>query len=613
MLKQATPCILFILMVLNSLFMGAQELNIPQPDTKENQKKIKGIADSLMFINPELSLNLFHKAMQMAKRIDYDKGLAKTEVSLGYYYIRYNNFDSASFFLNKAIEYGRKAENVNIHLNSINALAEIYMDHMKMEQAHALLNEGLQIAAKADNPEYEAMIYNGLARLLSREGRHDTAVALYYCSKEIYKSVGKTVDEVRVLDNMASTLNKAHQSAEALPLLKEAVRLSKSLEDQSVYSNSLTNLAICYKKMDSLKKAEGLYKKVLNLSRDNERSMAVDLMNLGILYIRMEKYPKAMQYLDSSYYFCKKHEITYGFLLYAQQKGKVFMKLNNYDSAIYYTQKAIQLSKPYQLFKEQSQMMMQLYEMYRDLGQDDSALKYFVDYSALKDSLHNADVRKQLAEIENKYEHEKNLKQIAELNEENLKIKSHRKMLLFIGIILILLLSLFYVYRVFRHRNKILKLKLIEEEKEKLDIEVKTKEKELALNAMHMIRMNDIAYKVASRLQLVSRRVSAQNRELLEEAVKEMEVCAPDEIWNEFETRFKNVHQGFYKILNQEHPDLSPTEIKICSFIRLNMTSKDIAAITNRSVRTIESTRNSIRKKIGLNPDESLAKYLLSL
>ncbi|MCF8365988.1 MAG: LuxR C-terminal-related transcriptional regulator [Bacteroidales bacterium] len=60
------------------------------------------------------------------------------------------------------------------------------------------------------------------------------------------------------------------------------------------------------------------------------------------------------------------------------------------------------------------------------------------------------------------------------------------------------------------------------------------------------------------------------------------------------------------------HPELSPTEIKICSLIRLSMTSKDISILTNRSIRTVESTRSSIRKKLNLGSDTSLSGYLLS-
>ncbi len=265
------------------------------------------------------------------------------------------------------------------------------------------------------------------------------------------------------------------------------------------------------------------------------------------------------------------------------------------------------------MLKEQSEIQDKLYKIYKDLGNIDSALFYFESYSTLRDSLHNKDVRQKITELEQKFEQEKNLKQIAELNKLNFEIKSNQRILVLGALIIILFLITLFLYRIFRQRNRVLQIRLVEKEKEALEVELKTREKELTINAMHMIRTNDIALNVAKRLKLISRRVSAQNRELLAETVNELEVNAPAEIWNEFETRFKNIHQGFHKKLNEKHPGLRPTEIKICSFIRLNMTSKDIAILTNRSVRTIESTRNGIRKKLALEQCDSLTKYLLSI
>ncbi len=580
-------------------------------DSKENVLILENMTDSVFYTDPGQAFYYLLQRLKMSERIGYEEGAAKAKVSLGYYYHHMEKYDSAKYYLMAGLKYGRKADNINVLINSINAIGNLYTDNMMFDSMLLLFNEGLEKSLLDKNKEYQAVMYYGLGRLFTHEGRFDTSVALFQSAIDIYRTKGDTTNELTVLNTMAASIMDAGQTERALPMLKEAVRLSEHLQPQSIYLNSLTNLAICYKNLDSHQKAEELYLKVLALEKGKPAMMSRDLMNLGILYLNMERYQKAGFYLDSSFRICQRLELAYGFVLYNLYKGNLFKAQKNYDSAIVYLDEALNLAKPYHLITEQLEMTLSMYEMYADLKQHDSALKYYISYSTLKDSIHNEDVRKQLAEIENKYEHEKDLKQIAELNEENLRIKSHQKMLALAGIAVVFLLSLFYAYKVFRHRNKILKLKLIEEEKEKLNIEVKTKEKELALNAMHMIRMNDIAYKVSSRLQLVSRHVSAQNRELLEETVKEMEVCSPDEIWNEFETRFKKVHQGFYKELYKKHPDLSPTEYKVCSFIRLNMTSKDIAAITNRSIRTIESTRNSIRKKFGLNPDESLATYLL--
>lgn len=84
-------------------------------------------------------------------------------------------------------------------------------------------------------------------------------------------------------------------------------------------------------------------------------------------------------------------------------------------------------------------------------------------------------------------------------------------------------------------------------------------------------------------------------------------------VWEEFETRFSKVHDEFYKKLRINYPQLTPTEIKICAFLKLNMNTKDIASLTNRSPRTIENTRQSIRKKLTIDAETNLVNFLLDL
>ncbi|MCX6277659.1 MAG: hypothetical protein NT004_06160, partial [Bacteroidetes bacterium] len=83
--------------------------------------------------------------------------------------------------------------------------------------------------------------------------------------------------------------------------------------------------------------------------------------------------------------------------------------------------------------------------------------------------------------------------------------------------------------------------------------------------------------------------------------------------WKEFDVRFEQVHQDFSARLLVQNPALSPSEIRICSFLRLNMTTKDIALLTNRSIRTVENTRNNIRAKMKLQPEVNLVSHLLGI
>ena len=68
-----------------------------------------------------------------------------------------------------------------------------------------------------------------------------------------------------------------------------------------------------------------------------------------------------------------------------------------------------------------------------------------------------------------------------------------------------------------------------------------------------------------------------------------------------------------HKNLNKMYPDLTPNEIKICAFLRLNMSTKDISAITHQSVKSINMARFRLRKKLDIESDENLIGFLMKL
>jgi DNA-binding CsgD family transcriptional regulator len=99
----------------------------------------------------------------------------------------------------------------------------------------------------------------------------------------------------------------------------------------------------------------------------------------------------------------------------------------------------------------------------------------------------------------------------------------------------------------------------------------------------------------------------------IQDIMREMQSNIDHTVWNEFEVRFQQVHNDFYQKLIEKYPDLTPNEIKICAFLKLNMTSKDISAITFQSVKSIQVARNRLRKKMGIERDENLVLLLQQL
>ena len=84
------------------------------------------------------------------------------------------------------------------------------------------------------------------------------------------------------------------------------------------------------------------------------------------------------------------------------------------------------------------------------------------------------------------------------------------------------------------------------------------------------------------------------------------------QVKNDFDVRLTSNNEDFFSLLLNKYPELSPVELKLCAYLRLNPSTKDLALITNRSMRTIESTRTNIRKKMNLTSQENLVTHLLS-
>ena len=85
-------------------------------------------------------------------------------------------------------------------------------------------------------------------------------------------------------------------------------------------------------------------------------------------------------------------------------------------------------------------------------------------------------------------------------------------------------------------------------------------------------------------------------------------------IWEEFELRFVTTHAGFYDRLQAHCPTLTLNERRLCAFLKLDMTTKEISIITGQTVRAIEIARTRLRKKLSLGQtDTRLFEFLSSL
>ena len=84
-----------------------------------------------------------------------------------------------------------------------------------------------------------------------------------------------------------------------------------------------------------------------------------------------------------------------------------------------------------------------------------------------------------------------------------------------------------------------------------------------------------------------------------------------DSYWEEFEYHFNNTHQNFITRLKKRFPEMTPNDIKFCAYMRLNLSSKEIASILNISIRGMDAARLRLRKRFDLKKETSLTKFIM--
>ncbi|MGB3006588.1 MAG: triple tyrosine motif-containing protein [Chitinophagaceae bacterium] len=156
---------------------------------------------------------------------------------------------------------------------------------------------------------------------------------------------------------------------------------------------------------------------------------------------------------------------------------------------------------------------------------------------------------------------------------------------------------------------------LIRLQNEKLENEIKHKNAELASATMNLVQKKDFILKLKTELQQLQKtaKVGDDNPELKKLLKLLSEEEKLNEEWEHFSHHFDNVYGDFLTILKSKFPSLKPHELQLCSYLRMNLSSKEIAPLMSISVRGVEISRYRLRKKMALPTEINLVQYLLDL
>ena len=446
--------------------------------------------------------------------------------------------------------------------------------------------------------------------------------------------------------------------------------ISLNIAENENYSDVLFDLyswlGLLHKTIENYKDAERYYKLSLNYSDTtaNNYSTALSYYNLGTLYENRGNFKKAKSYFKKAVAICvkleaypllasyynligecelneKNYDLAYGYFKRSRKAlknidpsnrlainfytiivdfsfGEYYYETGDHQTALVYFSKARDLAIGKSHYYLARRILKNLANTYEQLGDFKEAVYFLKRYELFNDSLYSANILVNLTRLELEYRHlaeikNKQIKRLKSESEYKQRVQKYRLLALtgsLFTLILILLLMLFRSKQ--REKLRLVKFEKqnLTKEKESLSKEIELKKRELTTSVIYLLKKNNFQHDIMEKLMTAIKVNKHQELKNYQDIVKELNNSLGKDAWDEFELRFNEVHNSFNEKLLHDFPDLTPNDLKVCAFLRLNMTTKDISTITFQSANTISVARHRLRLKLNLDRDENLVTFL---
>lgn len=537
------------------------------------------------------------------------------------------------------------------------AIGCYYNELSKIDSSFYYLNRGLKIAKALGNKKLVASFGNNLADNFGLTGNHASAMAWYDTCAALLRQINDTSALTVILVNSGIEHKMVGDIPMAIKLQTEAIRLKEERHDSTRLAFFYMNLAKLFEKSDTIS-FEKYLSKALELGKTPAYTtfytQAESFQIMGEMEENRGRLSQALAWYDSMLVVSRAEAYTRGTALALNLKACILEKMNRNNEALPLLREALELipncddlylemvinkeagavyfsagliNKAEPLLRRAADLAKTnnypetLYHVLRDLskiealhGRFESAYRNLEKYVVLKDSINKAETNKLLFEIQTKYETEKKDAQILLLQAQ--QQANQRFYWLLVAVIVLVAMSLLSLYVVSRFRQRAEKTaRLLAEnatllsnlEKDKIREAFEAKSRELTTNAMHVVQKNTMLSKVKDQIEALQ----TEDRVAVNALLHQLEMnLKSEEDWNRFKVHYESVHPGFFKKLKNDFPALTPNDERLSAYLKLNMTTKEIAQLLSLTTMAVDKSRNRLRKKLNMQPGETFVDFL---
>ena len=537
------------------------------------------------------------------------------------------------------------------------------------EIAKLYADKGMQLIKNIEYPEAKIKFYLLSGRIYYFEDNYKDA-HIFLDSAKILLDLDESTKELAQYYFFKSSVYSVTGSYQrALEHLKESARVREILND-------LAGIALCnnaigqvYLNQNDSQFAESYFQEALagSIDASDEVGQINTLMSFGLLKEQQDSLEKATSYFNRAYEIALKlrdlrriaaalnrigrNQVLRGFNFEAidnlKEAGDIYSKLDekfglasiynllsmayqglqNTELALSFANKAHLLATQINSEPLIAEILLQLSKLYKANGQTNEALAWFEKYEKLNTRLISWEHNKKISNIEFESQlrsHEKDIEILSHKN-RNTRLKNILLIVLIVVVginAFLLIISLKLKNKNLSQKHEILEKKnnVFEKEKELhekeriiLENDFELQNKKLASKALVLLQLNETLTDIGKQIARLKEKLPLPDKAGLNEIEHEIRRVTRSNIWKEFNLAFNNVHNSFYDKLLKISPDLSSTEIKVAALLKLNLSTKEIAALTFKSESAVKSVKHRLKNKLQPQTDESLNSFLLKL
>jgi len=529
------------------------ELSITQ-DPINRIDLLNRLANIYTVSEPDQSLEYAHKAYELSKEEDYVDGLARSLVRLAQVY-------------QLTAEYGK----------SINYADEL----INLAGRHNLIEKKI-IALRIKGLDFHYL------------GDNELSHRYFYESLKLSEQIEYKLGIKGATNCIAYSYFNQKNHEKALEYYLQALALAREMGSRSDIASELNNIASQYISLGDYNQVENYLREAITINSElnNQFWLLINYINLG-------KYYKHLKLNDSVFYYYSKSlkiaenlentaKVIRSYLLFSE----FYMDIFEEEKGLAYAEKAFRLASENRILKEIYNSSILISSYYRRQGNPDSLLKYDTLRLILKDSL----------EVESRLSTLKLLEVQHEIEKVKLQksIQTERERLILWYILGTLLTGVIIIGFLYYRRGTKAKLNLLKSKK--LENELYEKNREIKVVVMSLMKRNELIISLSDKLLLLEQSVVHKaNKKAILKIASDLKELTNEDVTKEFNLRFKEVNKMFYKNMTDKFPDLSPNELRLCAFLKFDMTTKEISQLTGQSINAIETARYRLRKKLAIS------------